>query len=76
MIYKGTIPEAPDAFVLDDHHIIEAGKVFPVCGNTRKMLADTRFAANFDFNGDFSTHYGQFDCAPAPSAAVDMAPCC
>ena len=34
VIYKGTIPEQPQAFALDGHHPIERGKVFPVCGNT------------------------------------------
>lgn len=61
VIYKGTIPHAPHGFALDDHHYMEAGKVFPVCGNTWKMLAETRHAAHFDFIGDFSTHYGIFE---------------
>ena len=60
VVYKGTIPEEPDAFTLDGHHLIERGKVFPVCGNTWRMLADTRFAPHFDFIGDFATHYGIF----------------
>ena len=42
VIYKGSMPEQPDAFELDGHHLIERGKVFPVCGNTWRMLADTR----------------------------------
>ena len=60
VVYKGTVSEQPDAFELDGHHLIERGKVFPVCGNTWRMLADTRFAPHFDFVGDFSTHYGIF----------------
>jgi SAM-dependent methyltransferase len=60
VIYKGGLAEEPDAFVLDGHHLIERGRVFPVCGNTWRMLADTRFADYFDFIGDFSTHYGIF----------------
>ena len=60
VVYKGTVAEQPDAFELDSHHLIERGKVFPVCGNTWHMLAETRFAAHFDFIGDFSTHYGIF----------------
>ena len=60
VVYKGTVPEQPDAFELDGHHLIERGKVFPVCGNTWRMLADTRFAPHFDFIGDFATHYGIF----------------
>jgi len=61
VIYKGTIPQCPDTFMLDGHHDIEKGKVFPVCGNTWRMLADTRFARHFDFIGNFETHYGIYD---------------
>lgn len=58
VIYRGGLLEQPDAFELDGHHLIERGKVFGVCGNTWRMLADTRFKPYFDFVGDFSTHYG------------------
>lgn len=58
--YRGTIPGAERSFNLDKHHHIETGRMFPVCGNTWKMLSDTRFAPNFDFFGDFNTHYGVF----------------
>ncbi|MBT3139820.1 methyltransferase type 11 [Phaeobacter gallaeciensis] len=61
VIYKGTVEHAPHAFALDDHHVIETGKVFPVCGNTWMMLKDTRFAAHFEFIGNFDTHYGIFE---------------
>jgi SAM-dependent methyltransferase len=60
VIYRGTIAEHPHALPFDKHHWIEAGKVFPVCGNTFRMLADSRLAAHFDFIGDFSHHYGLF----------------
>ncbi|MCB4454601.1 methyltransferase domain-containing protein [Leisingera sp. McT4-56] len=60
VIYKGTIGHAPHRFMLDDHHVIEAGKVFPVCGNTWMMLQDSRFAPHFEFIGSFDTHYGVF----------------
>jgi arsenite methyltransferase len=60
VVYKGGIANEHDVFVLDGHHKIEKGKVFPVCGNTWHMLAGTRFAPYFDFIGDFSTHYGIF----------------
>lgn len=61
VIYKGSMANSPDRFVLDKHHDIETGRVFPVCGNTWRMLHDTRFAAHFDFIGDFSKHYGIFE---------------
>jgi arsenite methyltransferase len=47
-------------FELDKGHRIEAGRVFPICGNSWKMLSETRFAPHFDFIGDFSRHYGVF----------------
>ena len=64
---------AADVFDLDGHHAIERGKVFTVCGNTWRMLAETRFAPHFDFIGDFSTHYGIFPgCGTdIPFAAAD-----
>ncbi|SFT68726.1 Methyltransferase domain-containing protein [Lishizhenia tianjinensis] len=59
--YKGTIAEEKASFDLDDHHNFPAGKVMPVCGNTYKMLHDTRFKEDFEFYGDWSTHYGIFE---------------
>ena len=61
VIYRGTLENCPHAFKLDDHHIIQAGKVFPVCGNTWLMLEQSRFAEHFDFIGNFDTHYGIFE---------------
>ncbi len=58
--YKGTIEHHADKFVLDEHHVIETGKVFPVCGNTYRMLADTRFAEHFEFFGNWQNHFGIF----------------
>lgn len=59
--YKGTIEDAPEAFLLDKHHWIETGRVFPVCGNTYRMLNETRLKEHFDFFGDWNRHYGIFD---------------
>jgi len=61
VIYKGTIPRFESDWALDDHHYMETGKVFPVCGNTFNMLKETRFQEHFEFIGDFSSHYGIFD---------------
>ncbi|WP_250657829.1 methyltransferase domain-containing protein [Alkalimarinus coralli] len=61
VIYKGTIPHHPQVFWLDKHHEIQKGKVFPVCGNTWRMLHDTRFKDHFEFIGNWDTHYGIFD---------------
>ncbi|GMI41290.1 hypothetical protein TrCOL_g7657 [Triparma columacea] len=65
VIYKGTVPflggSSEHAFKLDAHHVIEKGKVFPVCGNTWRMLKETRFQEHFDYIGNFNEHYGIFD---------------
>jgi len=60
VVYRGTIPHYPEAFVLDQHHTIEPGRVFPVCGNTSHMLHDSRFRKHFEFIGDKRRHYGIF----------------
>jgi SAM-dependent methyltransferase len=60
VIYRGGIKDHAERVVLDKHHDIETGRVFPVCGNTWRMLHDTRFAPHFEFIGDFSRHYGLF----------------
>jgi len=59
--YKGSVAHNADKFVLDEHHVIETGKMFPVCGNTYRMLAETRFAEHFEFFGDWQNHFGIFD---------------
>ncbi len=59
--YKGTITNNPNSFDLDDHHHFPKGKIMTVCGNTYKMLHDTRFQEHFDFYGTWDTHYGVFE---------------
>ncbi len=82
VVYKGTVDQHPHAFSLDDHHVIETGKVFPVCGNTWLMLEKSRFAEHFTFIGNFDTHYGIFEgCGlnvpfEDNDAGNDGAPCC
>ena len=85
VIYTGTVPGAPHAFALDAGHVMDTGRVFPVCGNTFKMLKDTRFAPHFDFIGDFSTHFGlfagcggtsPFDSLIASTADAPASSCC
>jgi SAM-dependent methyltransferase len=61
VIYRGTIAEHPHALPFDKHHWIETGRVFPVCGNTFRMLAGSRLAPHFSFIGDFSRHFGLFE---------------
>jgi arsenite methyltransferase len=61
VIYKGSIPHHPHGLRLDKHHHMETGRVSPVCGNTYRMLSETRFAPHFEFLGDGRTHYGIFE---------------
>ncbi|MGW0734761.1 methyltransferase domain-containing protein [Streptomyces sp. NPDC002851] len=79
-VYRGTLPEHPHAFDLDDHHRFRTGKPMLVCGNTADMLSATRYASHFTVTGDKTTHFGLFPCAPAgPSStgAVESgAACC
>lgn len=76
VIYKGTIPRFESGYSLDDHHYMETGKIFPVCGNTYRMLKDTRFEEHFEFIGNWDKHYGIFDgCGtsiPYSSAQVPL----
>jgi arsenite methyltransferase len=82
VIYQGTVTDSPNEFKLDGHHIIQKGKVFPVCGNTFMMLEKSRFAPHFKFIGDMSNHFGIFaGCGTnLPFADVDKkenkASCC
>ena len=79
VIYRGGIAEAPQRLDFDKHHSIEVGRVFPVCGNTYRMLQESRFAPHFSFIGDFERHYGLFEgCGSAipfdrSAAAADAA---
>ena len=75
-VYKGTIPGHPHAFALDDHHNFVTGKPMLVCGNTAAMVSETRFRDHFTVNGDRSTHYGAFDCAPAAAPEKSGGCCC
>lgn len=76
--YLGTVPQAPHAFELDDHHRFETGRPMRVCGNTADMLSKSRYAPHFKVDGDKSVHFGLFDCAPAAAAAgiEEKGSCC
>lgn len=83
VVYRGTIPDYPWAFHLDQHHRMETGRVFPVCGNTWRMLHDSRFREHFEFIGDFIRHFGIFQgCGKQmPFSQTDVTaeeekPCC
>ena len=61
VIYKGGVVGEERVFTLDNKHVIEKGRVFPVCGNSWLMLAETRFAEHFEFIGNFDQHFGVFE---------------
>ncbi len=77
-VYNGTIPEYLHAFDLDDHHHFETGRPLRVCGNTADMLGSSRYRKHFLIQGDKTTHFGLFDCAPpnGNGALESAAACC
>ena len=74
--YRGTLPEHPHRFALDDHHLFETGKPMRVCGNTADMVSRSRYAPHFLVTGGKDRHHGLFDCAPAPGAAPAASGAC
>lgn len=80
VIYQGSLDHQPNSFSLDEHHLMETGRVFPVCGNTFKMLNETRFREHFEFIGDGKTHFGIFEgCGttmPFQQSESDEGNCC
>ena len=61
--YLGTIPNNETYWELDGHHRFNKGEEVKVCGNTLKMIINTRFAEHFTFTGTFENHLGIFqDC--------------
>lgn len=77
--YKGTIPDHPHSFMLDDHHTFFTNKPMLVCGNTSDMISKSWYKNHFEVRGDKNTHMGIFDCAPpATSNTTNTSPlaCC
>lgn len=76
--YLGTIPHAPNAWALDDHHLFERGRPMLVCANSAAMLQETRFKEHFRIDGNKDTHFGLFDCGPVPAGKSEDAggACC
>ncbi len=60
VVYQGGIEHSEQAFVLDKHHTMERGKIFPLCSNSYRMLQESRFSGRFEFMGDRQTHCGIF----------------
>ncbi|HEX4888216.1 MAG TPA: methyltransferase domain-containing protein [Luteibaculaceae bacterium] len=82
VVYKGTIEESPSSMSLDNHHLFPKGKMITVCGNTYRMLNETRYKSHFEFYGNWDTHYGIFEgCGgkmpfSVQSAGTSEAACC
>jgi len=76
-IYRGGIEDSQFKFKLDDGHIFEKNKAERVCGNTAKMLQDTRFSKYFDIIGSFDEHFGAYeDCATSTASDNTKDRCC
>jgi SAM-dependent methyltransferase len=74
--YRGTLPEYPHQFVLDDHHVFETDKPMLVCGNTAAMLEDTRYREHFRIEGNRDKHFGLFDCGDGAKIDGGSGVCC
>ena len=58
--YRGSVAHCPDRLVLDKHHVFPAGQLGRGCGNTVRMLRESRFQAHFDFVAGPGEHLGIF----------------
>ncbi len=80
VMYKGSIEQYPQHLKLDKHHLFETNKIALVCGNTYRMLQETRFKQHFDFMGSFDRHFGIFKgCGtelPYTTDKTDLDTCC
>ncbi len=80
--YKGGIAHMDALFMLDDHHLFEKGRPERICGNTARMIEESRFGEFFDVQGNRSTHFGLFDCSETLAATaysediIDSGGCC
>lgn len=78
--YRGGIQGFEKSFLLDKHHTFEIGRVAPVCGNTWRMLQESRIGRHFDYFGDFDRHLGIFKgCGtelPFSASAAGTQACC
>jgi len=80
--YRGTLPGHAVEWALDKERRFPVGKVVPVCGNTFRMLAESRFAPHFDLYAGGGRHLGLFEGCGArkPFSDAQAAPvpsgCC
>ncbi|MGI9308619.1 MAG: methyltransferase domain-containing protein, partial [Gammaproteobacteria bacterium] len=62
--YLGSIPEFPDTISFDREYQFATTSPLAVCGNTYKVLQQSRLAPHFRFIGDTQTHHGKFSSNP------------
>jgi arsenite methyltransferase len=67
--YRGSLPDSPAYFRLDQGHLFEVGRPTAVCRNTARMLAETRLSQHMDVTPPIK-HFGLFQNCAAPSAAA------
>ena len=58
--YLGTIEHCPDQVVFDRELTFTAGEPVAICGNTFRMLHDSRLARHFELSGRPQVHAGPF----------------
>ena len=78
-VYRGTIEHHPDAFRLDRDFVFSRGQATPICGNTYRLLKNTRLAPHFDLLGDDKVHLGEFSGISAHDSedmATTKSSCC
>ncbi len=61
---RGGLLGSEHEFILDSHHVMEKGRMFPVCGNTYRMLIETRFSDYFEFYEKTECKILNQDCVP------------
>jgi SAM-dependent methyltransferase len=74
-VYRGTIADDPETFVLDEQVVFEAGEVTRVSRNTARMLRESRYAPHFEVSEPLR-HTGPFDRGRQLSASSQSGGCC
>jgi len=82
-VYRGTAAHGETRFRLDQELELETGQAVRICGNTARMLTQSRFAPHFEVIGDTEAHRGAFQQSdgtdPFSAIAMGCAPqsgCC
>ncbi len=74
-VYKGSVAEHPEQFVLDTENVFSTGVEVLISGNTAQLIQKSRFNEHFEIIGDNGVHLGAFsDASPAPDFAGPSEP--